>query len=153
MWDTFSISTGASREFTVAVVGDENPSLVIDSGTFDGYWSTLEEGSVQFSDRDYTLTGVPDHLLGATYYRGPCKSGEVTLTVSTTGMLFVLASEGNGGGSEIDELNFDFDPEAISSQTIAMHTESFPDHSNFYQWRWGGCTTSEILWYLQTIIY
>ena len=54
--------------------------------------------------------------------------------MSTSGTLFLLVSEGNG--PEMYGLNFVFNPEATSSQTISMHTTSFSDSSNFYQWRW-----------------
>ena len=60
---------------TIVVAGDNAPQLSGESGSFAGTWDTLARGSTQFSDRGYTLSGVPSDLLGQRYFKGPCHSG------------------------------------------------------------------------------
>ena len=119
----------------MAVTGDENPSLVVNSGEFPGDWDVMSEGTLQFSDRPtYVLTGVPDHLLGAKYFKGPCHSKGASLTISTTGTIYLLASHGNG----VSTLSkFVFEPEPQPNTTTLMHTTSFNSvTTGFEQWMW-----------------
>jgi len=144
-------SGGTSIEFTVAVVGDENPSLVVNTGSYQGSWGVLSEGANQFSDRSYVLTSVPAHLLGATYFEGPCHSQGASLTVSTSGTLYILSSHGNSD-SKLNQ--FVFAPEPQSTTTIPMHTTSFwgDFDQRFEEWKLGapaptttGTTTTSTL--------
>lgn len=59
------------------------------------------EGVEQYSDRSYKLTGVPDFLLGSTFFQGPChcKTGE-KITIDPQSQpgpttLFILIYDGN----------------------------------------------------------
>lgn len=126
-------SGGTSIELTVAVVGDESPGLVVNSGKFPGFWGTIEEGAKQFSDRKYVLTDVPHHLLGAKYWLGPCHSRGASLTIKTTGTVYLLASHGNGRTTKLTK--FTLDPEPQSTESINMNTNSFGARG-FEQWEW-----------------
>jgi len=129
------ISSGrTSIEFTVAVVGDKNPSLVVNSGHFRGGWKTLRQGSRQFNDRKYRLLRVPKHLIGAKYFQGPCHSKGASITVSTSGTLYLLASHGNGATTKLKK--FALKPSFESHKTMVMFTESFPRNDKFDQWMW-----------------
>ena len=119
---------------TIVVVGDENRHLDVNSGKFPGSWKILSERSRQFSDRQYVLTHVPDYLLGAKYFRGPCHIyGGASLTIKTSGTVYVLASHGNTN-DEIGKLTFD--PAPQSRKSMQMDTNSFNDVRGFEQWTW-----------------
>merc|ERR1712166_764961 len=92
--NSLSISTSIDLEFTV-VTNDAAATLQINSGAFPGSWHTLTEGALQFSDRTYVMANVPANLLGHRYWRGPCHSGVVALTITSTADVVALASHGN----------------------------------------------------------
>jgi len=134
-----TISSGStSVEVTIAVVGDDKANLEVDKGEFKGEWGIMSEGIMsegtrQFSDRKYILEGVPDHLDGAKYWKGPCHSRGASFTVHTTGTVYLLASHGNsavGSGKS----PFVFTPKPQSTTTISMRTTSFPSESKFEEW-------------------
>jgi len=132
-----TINSGStSVELTVAVVGDDRAHLDVKIGEEESKFminSIMEEGTRQFSDRKYTLSGVPDHLDGAMYWKGPCHSRGASFTVHTKGTVYLLASHGNsavGSGRS----PFVFEPKPQSTATISMRTTSFPSESKFEEW-------------------
>ncbi len=63
------VTTTQSTEMTIVVHGDHSPSLTVLSGSFSGSWETLDEGVLQFSDRSYTLSGIPSQWVGSKYFK------------------------------------------------------------------------------------
>ena len=54
----------------------------------------LKDGLRRFRDGDANnevISDLPDHALGAWYFQGPAQSGVTTLSISTTGCVFVVA--------------------------------------------------------------
>eukprot|EP01047_Picozoa_sp_COSAG01_P023268 COSAG01_NODE_1403_length_10445_cov_67.595399_7_plen_697_part_00 len=83
-----NVTVKSSAEITIVVDATlgEHTLTVID-GRFPGNWQTLVEGALQFSDRPYILTHVPKQYIGMRYFKGPCKSGSVLLSITGKGNL------------------------------------------------------------------
>merc|ERR1712072_863101 len=81
---TVTISHKSSIEMSIVVVGDQNPQLKVDTGSYSGKWVTLTEGVLPFHDRSYTMTNIPKNLVGNLFFQGPIHSGAVALRVITT---------------------------------------------------------------------
>ncbi|GMH92953.1 hypothetical protein TL16_g12498 [Triparma laevis f. inornata] len=129
--NVMSISTTQDVEFTILAETSTTPSLTVNSGSFPGSWETLEEGSVQFSDRTYTLSDIPDQFIGKKYFKGPCHSNIVDLTV-TGGSFIILASLGISEASR-DSISISPEPTANEKYT-SMRTTSFSGTTGFESW-------------------
>lgn len=96
-WNAVETTLALASDIEVTIVGDASSTLKVNSGAFPGEWGVLAEGVDQFSDRGYKLTDIPTELLGKRYFKGPCHSRVVSLTL--TGHVTFLASLGNSEDS------------------------------------------------------
>ena len=69
-------------------------ALSLTSSTGDVYINAgpLQEGSIAWTDRDYTLQNVPAEMLGATYFQGPvfvAAQSELTFQTPDAGTLYI----------------------------------------------------------------
>jgi hypothetical protein len=96
-----------------------------------GSWGILQNGVEQFSDRNYVLTNIPPHLLGMRYFKGPCHSNKVKLTI-TSPKVYILVSLGNPE-ENLYALETQSTPEVRETSSIyrKMGTESFAHKDGF----------------------
>lgn len=132
--EVYDISTGGnSMELTIVVVGDPMASVeTIDGNDFDGAWEIMDEEVLQFHDRPYALSFIPQHLEQKKFWQGPCQSDGKAIRVKTSGVVHVLASVGHPT-HEIDSVTFPRS-EFIKSINEMMYTTSYPDARGFHQW-------------------
>ena len=118
-----TISTPTSLEMTIVAEASSEPVLTLTQGTFLGTWSTLANGVLQFSDRSaYTMSGIPEEFLGQWYFKGPCDSGVVGMTVSGATKVSTFASFGN---SAIKRNGITMSSSAANQNFPSMTTTSF----------------------------
>ena len=140
-----TISTPTSLEMTIVAEASSEPVLTLTQGTFLGTWSTLANGVLQFSDRSaYTMSGIPEEFLGQWYFKGPCDSGVVGMTVSGATKVSTFASFGN---SAINRNGITMSPSAVNQDFPSMTTTSFSSSPGFQVQTFDNCLkTSACPW-------
>lgn len=87
-------SNGVDMEMTVVVSGDPDPHLYKSNGGYDGHWRELQS----FYDvRDQKEYYVPDHLIGAKFFKGPSYTtggDEIHLEINVGAIVYVLVPQG-----------------------------------------------------------
>ena len=88
----------------------QETTLTVQSGAFNLETGTtmMGNGAKQFSDQTYTMGAVAQELHALWFHRGPRSSGVVSMTVTskvtTSQMIYIIASNGNGDMNWLDTL-------------------------------------------------
>lgn len=129
----FTIRTSLDLELTIVIrASGRPPTLKVLKGKFDGSWQRLADGALQFTDRTYVLGGVPADMVGMWYWRGPCHSQRMAISITTDGTVYLLASKGTAQAAR-DALSL-APTFSTRGELPTMTTTSYPATKGFVKW-------------------